>query len=102
MNLIDAFCAQNKLHALMDEASCILQDRDNVLKVTTTHLRSKVMPETQDAVVEDTAPSEYAEYINQVFAKLDQCIVNTVVEYVLPFEMNDSFDVILSDFIQSQ
>ena len=210
MNLKDAFRAQNKLQALMDEASCILQDRDNILKVTTTHLRSKVMPEARDAVVEDSSPSEYAEYINQVAAflmamlaereklsaaicaakaklpldmdsetglnrarqnladtfrrmavlrnsevvianggsgyrfngegnqvsyrcdakrvttinfdrnkirgmatelgrkadevsaRLDQCIVNTVVEYVLPFEMNDSFDVILSDFIQSQ
>ena len=210
MNLKDAFRAQNKLQSLMDEASCILQDRDNILKVTTTHLRSKVMPEAQDAVVEDSSPSEYAGHINQVAAflmamlaeqeklsaaicaakaklpldmdsetglnrarqsladtfrrmavlrnsevvianggsgyrfngegnqvsyrcdakrvttinfdrnkirgmatelgrkadevsaKLDQCIVNTVVEYVLPFEMNDSFDVILSDFIQSR
>lgn len=57
MNLKDAFRAQNKLQALMDEASCILQDRDNTLKVTTTHLRSKVMPEAQDAVTEDTAPA---------------------------------------------
>ena len=210
MNLKDAFRAQNKLQSLMDEASYILQDRDNILKVTTTHLRSKVMHEAQDAVTEDTAPSEYAEHINQVAAflmamlaereklstaicaakskrpldmdsetglnrvrqglantfrrmtalrssevvlanggsgyrfngegnqvsyrcdakrvttinfdrnkirgmatelgrkadevsaKLDQCIVNTVVDYTLPFEMNDSFDVILSDFIQRQ
>lgn len=210
MNLKDAFHAQNKLQTLMDEASRILQDQDNTLKVTTTHLRSKVMPEAQDAVTEDTAPSEYAEHINQVAvflmamlvereklsaaicaaksklpldmdsetglnrvrqnladifrrmavlrnsevvlsnggsgyrfngegnqvsyrcdakrvttinfdrnkirgmatelgrkadevsAKLDQCIVNTVVDYSLPFEMNDSFDVILSDFIQRQ
>ena len=210
MNLKDAFRAQNKLQALMDEARDILQDRDNILKVTTTHLRSKVMPEAQDAVTEEAAPSEYAEHINQVAvflmamlvereklsaatcaaksklpldmdsetglnrvrqnladifrrmavlrnsevvlsnggsgyrfngegnqvsyrcdakrvttinfdrnkirgmatelgrkadevsAKLDQCIVNTVVDYSLPFEMNDSFDVILSDFIQRQ
>ena len=210
MNLKDAFRAQNKLQALMDEASCILQDQDNTLKVTTTHLRSKVMPEAQDAVTEGTAPSKYAEHINHVAAflmamlaereklsaaihaaksklpldmdsetglnrarqsqadtfrrmavlrnsevlianggsgyrfngegnqvsyrcdakrvttinfdrnkvrgmatelgrkadevsvKLEQCIVNTVVDYTLPFEMNDSFDVILSDFIQRQ
>lgn len=210
MNLKDAFRAQNKLQTLMDEASEILQDRGNTLKVTTTHLRSKVMPEAQDAVTEDAAPCEYAEHINQlaaflmamlaereklsaaihdakarlpldmdseaglnrarqelagifrqmavlrnsevvianggsgyrfngegnqvsyrcdakrvttinfdrnkvrgmatelgrradeVSAKLDQCIVNTVVDYSLPFEMNDSFDVILSDFIQRQ
>lgn len=210
MNLKDAFRAQNKLQSLMDEAGEILQDRGNTLKVTTTHLRSKVMPEAQDAVTEDAAPSEYAEHINQVAsflmamlaereklsaaicdaksklpldmdsetglnrvrqtlaetfrrmaalrnsevvianggsgyrfngegnqvsyrcdarqvttinfdrnkvrgmatelgrkadevsAKLDQCLVNTSVDYTLPFEMNDSFDVILSDFIQRQ
>ena len=210
MNLKDAFRAQNKLHALMDEARDILQDRGNTLKITTTHLRSKVMPEAQDAVTEDAAPSEYAEHINQVAAflmamlaereklnaaicaaksqlpldmdsetglnrvrqsladtfrrmavlrnsevvlpnggsgyrfngegnqvsyrcdasrvttinfdrnkirgmatelgrkadevstKLDLCIVNTTVDYILPFEMNDSFDTILSDFIQRQ
>ena len=210
MNLKNAFRAQNKLQALMDEAGDILQDRGNTLKVTTTHLRSKVMPEAQDAVTEEAAPSEYAEHINQVAvflmamlvereklsaaicaaksklpldmdsetglnrvrqnladifrrmavlrnsevvlsnggsgyrfngegnqvsyrcdakrvttinfdrnkirgmatelgrkadevsAKLDQCIVNTVVDYSLPFEMNDSFNVILSDFIQRQ
>ena len=45
MNLKDAFRAQNKLQALMDEAGEILQDQGNTLKVTTTHLRSKVMPE---------------------------------------------------------
>ena len=210
MNLKDAFRAQNKLQALMDEAGEILQNQGNTLKVTTTHLRSKVMPEAQDAVTEEAAPSEYAEHINQVAvflmamlvereklsaaicaaksklpldmdsetglnrvrqnladifrrmavlrnsevvlsnggsgyrfngegnqvsyrcdakrvttinfdrnkirgmatelgrkadevsAKLDQCIVNTVVDYSLPFEMNDSFDVILSDVIQRQ
>ena len=210
MNLKDAFRAQNKLQSLMDEASYILQDHDNTLKVTTTHLRSKVMPEAQDAVTEDVAPSEYAGHINQVAAflmamlaereklsaaicaaksklpldmdsetglnraqqsladtfrrmavlrssevilpnggsgyrfngegnqvsyrcdakrvttinfdrnkirgmatelgrradevsaKLDQCLVNTAVDYSLPFEMNDSFDTILSDFIQRQ
>lgn len=208
MNLKDASRAQNKLQALMGEAGDILQDRGNTLKVTTTHLRSKVMPEAQDAVVEDSATNEYAEHINQVAAflmamlaerekisaaicaakskltldmdsetglnrarqsladifrrmavlrnsevvianggsgyrfnsegnqvsyrcdakrvttinfdrkkirgmatelgrkadevsaKLDQCIVNTTVDYTLPFEMNDSFDTILSDFIQ--
>ena len=70
MNLKDAFRAQNKLQSLMNEASCILQDRDNILKVTTTHLRSKVMPEAKDAVIEDVVPSEYAEHINQVAAFL--------------------------------
>lgn len=70
MNLKDAFRAQNKLQALMGEAGYILQDQGNTLKVTTTHLRSRVMPEVQDAVTEDAAPSEYAEHINKVAAFL--------------------------------
>ena len=210
MNLKDAFRAQNKLVAIMNEASDILRDNGNVLKVTTTHLRSKVMPDAQDAVVMEQAPSEYAEHINGVAAflmailaereklsaaihaakaalpldmdsevglnrvrqdlagtfrrmaalrnsemilanggtgfrfngegnqvsyrcdakqvttinfdrnkvrsmatelgrradetsaALDKVLVNTMVDYTLPFEMNDSFDVILSDFIEKQ
>ena len=39
---------------------------------------------------------------DEVSAKLDQCLVNTAVDYALPFEINDNFDVILSDFIQRQ
>lgn len=70
MNLKDAFRAQNKLQALMDEAGYILQDQGNTPKVSTTHLRSRVMPEARDAVVEESAPSEYAEHINQVAAFL--------------------------------
>ena len=210
MNLKDAFRAQNKLLTLMNEASAILQDDGNILKVTTTHLRSRVMPDAQDAVVVRQAPSEYADHIhavaaflmamlaereklsaaicaakaklpldmdsevglnrvrqtlaetfrrmtalrngetvlpdggtgyrfngegNQVVyrcdakqvttinfdrnkvrgmaaelgrkadetsAALDRCLVNTEVDYALPFEMNDSFDAILSDFIERQ
>ena len=208
MNLKDAFRAQNKLLSVMNEASAILQDDGNILKVTTTHLRSRVMPDAQDAAVVDQAPSEYADHINDVAAflmamlaereklsaaicaakaglpmdmdsevglnrvrqtlaetfrrmtalrnsevilansgsgfrfngegnqvsyrcdakrvttinfdrnkvrgmatelgrkadetsaALDKCLVNTEVDYTLPFEMNDSFDAILSDFIE--
>ena len=210
MNLKDAFRAQNKLQAVMDEACAILQDQDNILKVTTTHLRSKVMPDAQDAVTVNEAPSEYAGSINEVAAflmemlaqrerlsaaihtakaslpldmdseaglnrvrqtladtfrrmtalrssevvldgrgtgyrfngegnqvsyrcdakrvttinfnrtrvrgmatelgrksdevsaALDKCLVNTQVDYQLPFEMNDTFDTILSDFIDKR
>ena len=210
MNLKDAFRAQNKLLSLMNEAGAILQDDGNILKVTTTHLRSRIMPDAQDAVVVGQAPSEYADHINAVAAflmamlaereklsaaicaakaklpldmdsevglnrvrqtlaetfrrmtalrngeiilpdggsgfrfngegnqvsyrcdakqvttinfdrnrirgmaaelgrkadatsaELDKCLVNTEVDYALPFEMNDSFDTILSDFIERQ
>lgn len=209
MNLKDAFRAQNKLQAVMEEATALLLDNSNVLKVSTTHLRSKVMPDAQDAVIEDSPSSEFAAHINDVAAflmemmaereklsaaiyaakvslpldmdsetglnrarqnladcfrrmaslrnsemilasggvgyrfngegnqvayrcdakqvttinfdrkkirgmaselgkksdetsaQLDQCLVNTPVDYVLPFELNDSFDVILSDFIET-
>ena len=46
--------------------------------------------------------TELGRKADEISARLDQCVVNTVVDYVLPFEMNDSFDVILSDFIERQ
>ena len=46
--------------------------------------------------------TELGRRADEVSAKLDQCLVNTAVDYTLPFQMNDSFDVILSDFIQRQ
>ncbi len=52
----DAFRFQNKLKTLMCEATSILEDRRNIVKVKTTHLRSKVMSDTQDAVVEELLP----------------------------------------------
>ena len=63
MNMKDAFRFQNKLKNLMCEATSILQDQRNIVKVKTTHLRSKVMSDALDAVVEETAPSEYAGHI---------------------------------------
>ena len=70
MNMKDAFRFQNKLKDLMVEATEILQDRRNIVKVKTTHLRSKVMGDAQDAVVEEVAPSEYAGHANEVAAFL--------------------------------
>ena len=70
MNMKDAFRFQNKLKDLMAEATEILQDRRNIVKVKTTHLRSKVMGDAQDAVVEEVAPSEYAGHANEVAAFL--------------------------------
>lgn len=43
MNMKDAFRFQNKLRDLMCESTAILQDRRNIVKIKTTHLRSKVM-----------------------------------------------------------
>lgn len=70
MNMKDAFRFQNKLKALMCEATSILEDRRNIVKVKTTHLRSKVMSDAQDAVVEEAAPSEYAGHANEIAAFL--------------------------------
>lgn len=66
MNLKDAFRLQNKINILMEEASSILMDGRNISKVRTTHLRSKVMSDAQDTVVEETAPSEYAGHANEI------------------------------------
>lgn len=46
--------------------------------------------------------TELGRKADEVSGRLDQCLVNTAVDYTLPFEMNDSFDTILSDFIQRQ
>ena len=35
-----------------------LQDRSNILKVSTTHFRSKVRSDDQDVTIEDNANSE--------------------------------------------
>ena len=66
MNLKDAFRVQNKLQFVMTQAMDILEEQRNILKVKTTHLRSKVMGEAQDVVVEENAPSEYAGHANEI------------------------------------
>ena len=70
MNLKDAFRLQNKLQLIMTQAMDILEEHRNILKVKTTHLRSKVMSDAQDVVVEETAPSEYAGHANEIAAFL--------------------------------
>ena len=70
MNLKDAFRFQNKLKELMADAAEILQDRRNILKVRTTHLRSRVMADDQDAVIEESASSQYAGHANEAAAFL--------------------------------
>ena len=65
MHIKGAFHFQNKLKGLMVEATEILQDRRNVVKVKATHLRSKVMDAAQDLVVEEVAPSEYDGHANE-------------------------------------
>ncbi|WP_130868527.1 hypothetical protein [Intestinimonas massiliensis (ex Afouda et al. 2020)] len=66
MNLKDAFRVQNKLQLVMNQAMDILEDHRNILKVKMTHLRSKVMGDAQDVVVEENAPSEYAGHANEI------------------------------------
>lgn len=210
MNLKDAFRVQNKLQSVMSEAMDILEDHRNIVKVKTTHLRSRVMDDAQDVVVEENAPSEYAGHANEIAAflmtmmeereklsqairnakgkltldldsevglnrqrqalarvfrgmttlrnsekiitdggtgyrfngegnqvlyrcdakqvvtidfdrnkiralasslgqksdalsmEMDKCLVNTEVDYALPFDLNDSFDTILTDFMERQ
>ena len=46
--------------------------------------------------------TELSRKADEVSAQVDRCLVNTTVDYALPFEMNDTFDVILTDFIQRQ
>ena len=60
MNLKEAFRYQNAIQSMLSSALAELQDRSNILKVSTTHFRSKVRSDAQDVTIEDNANSEYA------------------------------------------
>jgi len=60
MNLKEAFRYQNAIQAMLLHAASELQDRSNILKVTTTYLRSKVKADAEDETMNDNADSEYA------------------------------------------
>lgn len=70
MNLKEAFRFQNKLQGLMNEAQSILQDDRNITKTQTTVFHKKVMPELENEVTVDMAPSEYADRINEIMSFL--------------------------------
>lgn len=70
MNLKEAFRCQNKLKALMDEAKSILEDKRNITEVKVTTLYSRVVPERENEVTVEAAPSEYADRIDAVAAFL--------------------------------
>ena len=60
MNLKEAFRYQNAIQAMLLHAASELQDRSNILKVTTTYLRSKVKADAEDETMNDNADSENA------------------------------------------
>ena len=70
MNLKEAFRFQNKLQGLMNEAQSILQDDRNITKTQTTVFHKKVMPELENEITVDIAPSEYADRINEIMSFL--------------------------------
>ncbi len=70
MNLKEAFRYQNKLQHLMDEATAILENEQNVTKTEYTHLRHKVMSEAEDEITIAVPETEYAEQINEVIELL--------------------------------
>lgn len=60
MNLKEAFRYQNAIQAMLLHTASELQDRSNILKVSTTYLRSKVRADAEDETMDDNADSEYA------------------------------------------
>ena len=66
MNLKEAFRFQNKLQSLMNEAQSILLDEQNITRTQTTVFHKKIMPELENEVTVEVAPSEYADRINEV------------------------------------
>ena len=70
MNLKEAFRFQNKLQALMDECSGILNNDRNTTETRCTYFRKKVMEGAEDEETIEVAPSEYADRINDVVGLL--------------------------------
>jgi len=66
MNLKEAFRYQNKLKELMEGANEILCESKNILTVKTTHLRSQVVKEDPDVVVDSENVSDYAGHANEI------------------------------------
>lgn len=60
MNLKEAFRYQNTIQGMLLHVTSELQNRSNILKITTTHLRSKVRADAEDVTMDDNADSEYA------------------------------------------
>ncbi len=61
MNLKEAFRFQNKLEAILNEAQDILKFDRNVMKTKLHYLRSKVMPEVEDEVVQENPAVDIGE-----------------------------------------
>ena len=94
MNLKEAFRFQNKLQSMMDEAQSILGSTANITKVQNTYLRKKVMPEAENETTIDAPATEYSEQITLVaefLLHLLSELVNTQVEYTVPFDVNATF-----------
>ena len=61
MNMKEAFRFQNKLEAVLIEAQDILKNDRNVMKTELHYLRSKVMPEASDEVVQESPAVDLGE-----------------------------------------
>lgn len=70
MNLKDAFRFQNKLTSLTQETMGILRVDANITTTETTYLRKKVVPDAEDEVIKASAPTEFADNINELISFL--------------------------------
>ncbi len=66
MNLKEAFRFQNKLQTLAARAGRILQEEENILRVETTVLRKKAMPEAENETVVEAPQTEHSERITEL------------------------------------
>ena len=66
MNLKEAFRYQNKLQALMDEATDVLSRDANVTVVESKILRSKALSGAEDESVTSTPDTEFADQITEI------------------------------------
>ena len=66
MNLKEAFRFQNKLQTVLEAATRVLRDDQNVTKTTSIYLRKKVMSEAEDETVELAPSTDYADKITDL------------------------------------
>ncbi len=66
MNLKEAFRFQNRLQALAAGTAHILLEEENILRVETTLLRKKAMPEAENETIVEAPKTEYSEQITEL------------------------------------
>ena len=93
MNLKEAFRYQNKLQSLIVDAQDILEHESNLVRVKSTYLRHKVMPEAEDETVLAAPESEYYERMTEMATFLTYLLREKAKLFAAIRKAKDALDV---------